>query len=275
MQVCWAWRDYFSPKGQATGDDFHTIVLCSASKRVEGAEMSKGGYIQGAGDDNESWSLGLNPTIFWENKDTIFNTQEEELPDLIEDLVQKCRTQNSTDQATLVRPTRNIYISKDKAASADYSFDLIINCNNVAGSPEENPRILNLGCGVKKLGSRDLRNVLGKVKEFILSRLGPDPSRSLLVTCETGRDLSAGAVLMIICLFYNDNGKIAHSLDTKIIKRLTLFIAGEYVGLRPDSPIDKQFIKQRLVWIITSDHDVNPSRSTLQSVNSFLMQRPD
>ncbi|KAK2761150.1 hypothetical protein FQN54_001671 [Arachnomyces sp. PD_36] len=259
MQIHWAWRNYFSPRNKTTttDNDFHTIVLCSASKRVVGAEMSEGGYIQGAGDDSESWSLGLTPTIFWENKNEIFNTKEEELPELIEDLVQKCRTQNSAGQATLIRPTRNIYISKvQEDADHAASFDLIINCNtNGAGSPEENPKILNLGCGVKKLGSRDLRNALGKVKKFIVSQLGTDPSRSLLVTCETGRDLSAGTILMIICLFYNDNG--------------------EFVGLQADSPIDKQFIKQRLVWIITSNHDVNPSRSTLQSVNSFLMQRPD
>lgn len=213
MQIFWAWRNYFSPESQDTGDDFHTIVLCSASKRVEGAEMSEGGYIQGAGDDSESWSLGLNPTIFWENNSKIFSTKEEELPDLIEDLVQKYRTQISTDRATLIGPTRNIYISK-VTEDADYanSFNLIINCNSSTVLPEENPKILNLGCGVKKLGSRDLRNVLGEVKEFIVSQLGTNPSRSLLVTCETGRDLSAGAVLMIICLFYNDNGKIAHSL---------------------------------------------------------------
>lgn len=207
MRVCWAWRSNFSPESQVTGDEFHTIVLCSASKRVEGAEMSEGGYIQGAGDDSESWALGLNPTIFWENKNKFFNTKEEELPDLIEDRVQKYRTQNFTAQVNLIRPTRNIYISKVKE-DADYAntFDLIINCNSKV-LPDENSKILNLGCGVGKLGSRDLRNVLERVKDFIVPQLGTNPSRSLLVTCETGRDLSAGAVLMIICLFYNDIGK--------------------------------------------------------------------
>ena len=39
--------------------------------------------------------------------------------------------------------------------------------------------------------------------------------------------------------------------------------------------VGKQFIRQRLAWIVSSKHDVNPSRSTLQSVNAFLMQPPD
>lgn len=215
MQVFWAWRNYFSPRSQID-NDFHTIVLCSASKRVEGAEMSEGGYIQGAGDDSECWSLGLNPTMFWENSIKIFRTKEEELPELIEDLLKKYRTPNPADQATLIRPTRNIYISKVKEDEDHAStFDLIINCNSNTVSPEENPKILNLACRDAKLGSRDLRNVLGKVKDFVVSQLGSDPSRPLLVTCETGRDLSAGAILMILCLFYNDNGKISHSSKTK------------------------------------------------------------
>jgi tRNA A64-2'-O-ribosylphosphate transferase len=38
--------------------------------------------------------------------------------------------------------------------------------------------------------------------------------------------------------------------------------------------IDKKFIRRRLGWISTSLPNANPSRATLQSVNSFLMKRP-
>lgn len=55
---------------------------------------------------------------------------------------------------------------------------------------------------------------------------------------------------------------------------LGLTLKGEFVGLRTQS-VGKQFIRQRLAWIVSSKHDVNPSRSTLQSVNAFLMQPPD
>ena len=171
--------------------------------------MSEGGYIQGAGDDSESWSLGLTPSVFWENKTKIFSTKEEELPELIEELVQQSRAQISAEQATLIGPTRNIYIGKVRAAAEDRAgFDLVINCNGDTVPPEEeNRKILNLSCGVRKLGSRDLRNVLDQVKDFVKRELESDPSRSLLVTCETGRDLSAGTILTVLCLFYNDNGK--------------------------------------------------------------------
>ena len=39
-------------------EDYHPIICCTSSRRViAGAEMSEGGYIQGAGDDTEHWAL--------------------------------------------------------------------------------------------------------------------------------------------------------------------------------------------------------------------------
>ena len=37
--------------------------------------------------------------------------------------------------------------------------------------------------------------------------------------------------------------------------------------------IDKAFIRRRLAWITTAIPEANPSRSTLQAVNSFLIRR--
>ena len=37
--------------------------------------------------------------------------------------------------------------------------------------------------------------------------------------------------------------------------------------------IDKSFIRRRLAWITTAIPEANPSRSTLQAVNSFLIRR--
>ena len=45
-------------------ENYYPVILCSASRRVLGAEMSEGAYIQGAGDDSEGWSRGLTPILF-------------------------------------------------------------------------------------------------------------------------------------------------------------------------------------------------------------------
>lgn len=171
--------------------------------------MSEGGYIQGAGDDSEGWAHGLTPPVFWANQAVLKQTTEEDLPDLISELVKQYRQQSAGQSATLVSPTRNLFIGQTDALVDDTSrYDLVIDCNGNPTPVEGNEKRLNLGCGSLKLGSRDLRKSLDKVQEFVSAQLGTHPSRSLLVTCDTGKDLSAGALLAIICLFYKDDGNV-------------------------------------------------------------------
>ncbi|KAF7518405.1 hypothetical protein PCG10_000429 [Penicillium crustosum] len=255
IQIAWANRTYFHPEGLQTSGDYNLLVLCSASRRVHGAEMSEGGYIQGAGDDSEAWAHGLTPPVFWANQAILKSTPEDELPELIDRLVAEHKLLDVAQDATLISPTRNLYIGSGVGVDAGGRYDLVIDCNGSAADVEGNAKRLNLGCDSGKLGSRDLRKCLEKVREFIGARLGADSSLSVLVTCENGKDLSAGTLLAIVCLFYNDEG----GFDASLSKRA----------------ISKQFIRQRLAWLVSSKHDVNPSRATLQSVNAFLMQPPD
>ncbi|KXG49944.1 Initiator tRNA phosphoribosyl transferase [Penicillium griseofulvum] len=256
IEIAWANRTYFHPADLHTSDEYNLLVLCSASRRVHGAEMSEGGYIQGAGDDSEAWAHGLTPPVFWANQAILKNTPEDELPELIDRLVAEHKLLDVAQDATLISPTRNLYIgSTGEGVSAENRYDLVIDCNGSAAAGEGNAKRLNLRCDSGKLGSRDLRKCLDKVRDFIGARLGADPTLSVLVTCENGKDLSAGTLLAIICLFYNGEG----GFDASLSKRA----------------ISKQFIRQRLAWLVSSKHDVNPSRATLQSVNAFLMQPPD
>lgn len=214
IKIAWANRSYLYPADLHKGDGYNLFVLCSASKRVHGAEMSEGGYIQGAGDDSESWAHGLTPPVFWENKSALLATDEEELPDRIQELMAKQRSQKTDHQAIRVAPTQNLYISRTSSLSTDSDgYDLVIDCNASPQASEGNAKRLNLGCGSAKLGSRDLRKSLDQVKTFVNTTLLSNPAQSLLVTCETGKDLSAGALLAILCLFYNDDGEQLRKLD--------------------------------------------------------------
>ncbi|EKV12617.1 TRNA a64-2'-o-ribosylphosphate transferase [Penicillium digitatum PHI26] len=255
IQIAWANRTYFHPADLHTSDEYNLLVLCSASRRVHGAEMSEGGYIQGAGDDSEAWAYGLTPPVFWANQAVLKSTPEDELPGLIDRLVAEHKLLGMAQDATLIAPTRNLYIGSGGGVNDGGRYDLVIDCNGSATAVEGNAKRLNLGCDSGKLGSRDLRKCLDKVREFTGDHLGANSSLSVLVTCENGKDLSAGTLLAIICLFYSDEG----DFDASLSKRA----------------ISKQFIRQRLAWIVSSKHDVNPSRATLQSVNAFLMQPPD
>lgn len=212
--------------------------------------MSEGGYIQGAGDDSEGWSHGLTPQVFWANKPGLFQTPEEDLPELINALAQEHRNQGSGKQATRVAPTQNLYIGQtDPHINNSGLYDLIIDCNGDPAGSEGNPKRLNLGCGHSKLGSRDLRKSLDKVQGFVSSQLSSNPSQSLLITCESGKDLAGGAVLAVLCLFYTEDGNsISNSnLCLSLTLRRGIFcISGttkNRQAIHPPTPCLDSFIK--------------------------------
>jgi len=246
-------------------EKFHPIICCTASRRVPGGELSEGGYIQGAGDDTENWAHGLTPPLFWRNKETLLATAEYDMPELIESLVKEAKS--SGDGAHLIRsvkPTTILFVAPT---------------GSIAGSEaEKNTCIINLlpkttdqstwqtsltrvdvGLGPHKVGSRNLRTSLPFIIGFIKKALDCSKSETLakfkiIVACESGKDLSIGVALAISCLFFDDEG-------------LLLVDAGKAPR------IDKNFIRSRLGWCSTSMPDANPNRATVQSVNSFLMER--
>ncbi|KAI9837480.1 MAG: hypothetical protein M1819_007128 [Sarea resinae] len=240
-------------------DDFHPIILCTASRRVRGAEASEGGYIQGAGDDSEGWAKGLTPQLFWENKDMLLRTVEEDLPDITASLIADTKgTAGSGTGAVQIYPTSDIFLgtlATVQAASPD-DFNLFVVCSEKpmeAIDDATRKRVLHLQCTQGKLGSRDLRVQLPKVKAHLASA----PSRQrILFACPTGKDLAVGAALMTLCIFYGDDGLFTPPIPDR------------------DSMIDKQSIRKKLSWIMASFPEANPSRSTLQSVNSVVMERP-
>ena len=230
--------------------DFHPIVLCTASRRVRGAEASEGGYIQGAADDHEAWSHGLTPALFWSHKDNLLQTNEEDLSTKIASLVSQDRVTDAV--TTLIKPTSNLYVSASENIDLT-SFDTVISCTP---QPLQQPLLkdagvkayLHLPCQPGKLGSRDLRNQLAALRSLPSTTAG-----KTLICCPTGKDLSVGTALAYLCLYAAEDGTINLSQP------------------REARYIDKVLIKQRLSWVTTSNPALNPSRATLQSVNSVLM----
>ncbi len=258
VRLLWAVNGEWDAGGELAfreGGNLNLLVLCSASRRVTGAEVSEGGYIQGAGDDSEGWSRGLTPQLFWKHKNMLMDTNEEGLPHLIRELIREEKEMQMVHDTVLVKPTMNIYIG-DGERSFDDGFDFVINCDGDHVSPflVEHDNYLALHCRWGKLGSKDLRDKLNTAKSSAAAILKRKPDSCILVTCSTGKDLSVGVALALLCLLFEDSGSL---------------------NLSPrQGTIDKAFVKTRLAWIASSKPDANPSRSTLQAVNSFLMDRP-
>lgn len=208
MQLSWINRDTDLFERRNRSQDCHLVLLCSASRRVTGAEMSEGGYIQGAGDDSEGWSLGLTPELFWQNQDLLFRSGEEELGGLIDSLILNSKKASSGTEPVLIKPTKSLYLCQSTSHSA-HGFDLVIDCSASQHCPDEKRKILSLQCPNGKLGSRDLRNKLVQVRTFLDVNKDAIEARKLLITCSTGKDLSVGVALAVLCMHYDNSGQYA------------------------------------------------------------------
>lgn len=209
MRPMWITRDSSILEGRPEFKGFHTVVLCTASRRVRGTEVSEGGYIQGAGDDSEGWSRGLTANLFWKHKDMLMSTNEQNLPDMIAELKCAEKTTPLVSEPTLIRPTNWLFIDQIQALSdaALEKVDSLITCSQktqITRLPAFNGKHLHLECRERKLGSRDLRKELSKLVHF-MSHLRP-PKR-LLVACTTGKDLGVGVILAILCLYTDEQGR--------------------------------------------------------------------
>ncbi|OQO04729.1 hypothetical protein B0A48_09652 [Cryoendolithus antarcticus] len=187
-------------------DDAYTrVILCTASSCASESSSLGAAYVQGAADDSETWACGLDAVAFWTNAEALLATCEDALPETIASLVEMTTTSSRLPRH--ISPAQSLAIS-DNAALSDPGFSLqnydVIVCiattlptalqGNGSGLAR---RVIHLPCGTGKLGSRELRLYLPKLEK--LPRLEPT-AQTVLVTCDTGRDLSVGAALAILCI---------------------------------------------------------------------------
>lgn len=255
LRPIWVTQQSSLPESSPKFSDFHPIVLCTASRRVRGAEASENGYIQGAADDHEAWSHGLTPPVFWKHKDLLMSTSEEDATDVISKLIKEQRSSCAT--ASLIQPTSQLYISSSDNVQFS-GFDVVVSCTPEPLAPSALKEAgvkhyLHLKCQSGKLGSRDLRTQLAHLPPFFASLPAPSAQGNMFLCCPTGKDLSVGVALAILCLYTTESGTI----DTSRRKEAR--------------EMGKALIKQRLSWVTTSNAALNPSRATLQSVNAMLL----
>ncbi|KAK9477753.1 tRNA A64-2'-O-ribosylphosphate transferase [Lipomyces japonicus] len=256
LRPIWITPDSSLPLSPPEFEEFYAIVLCTASRMVlDGTERRQGfTYVQGAADDHEEWASILTPSLFWDNRQILLNSSDDEIEKLIlsnQLVVAGNNLQKS--ELDLSQITNNLTIGKhtDLSYVAYAKYDTIIDLStaHTSLSAEElaKRKIFKLAIPSGKKGSKQFRNDLELIQNFYKQA---QPSE-LLIVCDTGNDFSVGAALAINVLHFTGSGELKDSQHE--VQR-----------------IDKEFIRKRLTQIILH-RKVNPSRATLQAVNAFLM----
>lgn len=214
LRPSWVHPSSTSTHKSIPSTEYHNVLCCTASRRVFGAEMTEDGYIQGAGDDSEGWSNGLTPTLFWRHRELLAAAQEE-FPDLIQELIETDQDYGAAGSDTVEVGPTGLYIGTLSCVAQAERFDGIVICggNALSKRPQETRhsngnRTLYLQCGDGKLGSRALRSQLPRIPPFIASLPHCGLPPKVIFVCPTGKDLSVGVMLVVLCLFFDDNCKL-------------------------------------------------------------------
>jgi tRNA A64-2'-O-ribosylphosphate transferase len=187
------------------------------------------------------------------HKAELLSAAEVDLPGLITSLV----TNYSSDTADICSLTKHLLVTSLPASSGGAGVHaLVVRILPSVTEPDTwltSKAEMDVGLGKSKQASRNLRIALPAICERAhqaFASAGPD--RQVLVACESGKDLSVGLALALDCWCFDDSGQLRPDGGKKIM-------------------FTKDSIRVRLSRIMTAMPGANPSRATLQSVNSFLM----
>ena len=264
------------------------IILCTVSYQAQdGLDKQFGfSYVQGAADDHELWSNGLTPTTFWSNVDELTDKSktDEELVAITRRLLNEDNTHTngskleeilvSTDKITpelvLGRALDNSVINNKLRFQLSRQYSLVIILSDtirvdkdVTSSGEEAAscdqalvKIYHLQSQTKK-GSRELRTKLPEILTEVSNTLKKGCQLPILICCNSGTDLSIGVLLAVLSRHYSQDWSLLPVEDA---------ISNPPIAT-------KTTIRKHLTRIIAhlGGRNINPSRATLNSVNSFLM----
>lgn len=293
---CWMWP---GKTGRVTVEDSHFSICCASASTKSKVPLGwtfGGPYVQGAGDDHELWAGelcggALDHDVFWDiiyperrpglrvvddAGDICLWLSEEELITRIEQIY--AGTKRAVDvplditrlgdtgiylgkitedvalerlvaevpgvsSVVVLSPKYTVKRNTEEKKSARADSDSATATDSATYSiPTDGISINSFLVESSKKGSKQLRQILPGAAAAI-----PCPKAPVVVLCDTGKDLGVGVVLCLLGRHYT-----------------SAWVA------TPSPAVNKDVIKQHLNRMLEF-RKVNPSRNTLQSVNTFLM----
>ncbi|PHH70142.1 hypothetical protein CDD80_6209 [Ophiocordyceps camponoti-rufipedis] len=251
LRPLWIGPDSPLPGPGPIFEDYTPVICCSAS-RVEAEGERTAGYVQGAADDAENWALGLTPSIFWRNVDALLAASDAHLPSLIATLITESRTTTSkaSKQPRQLTPSLSVTALPLPPPTPETCQIALTATPTPPQTWIQSRNRMDVGLGRHKKASRNLRLALPDVCGFVARFVAAGGGR-VMVGCESGRDVCVGAALALLCRVVDEGGCLRVMDEGR--------------------PLTKAVVKARLAAIMAAFPEANPSRQTLQSVNSFLL----
>lgn len=288
-------EDFFEFETKDKHKAYFSIVCLTASKKVKSPDDSQitvrypnksvsWTYIQGSADDHELWATkdicnGKFDSIFFWNH--VYHSKGELNNKVIDEETGYFHDWMSDEE--LIKEINAIYNTNNrvKLASLKINLDLnevknSINDTNILigtidqnldfnaftdaypdikqviifsetfafqNTPDEKKiQIYQYKVGADKKGAKKLREIFPSLVPQLSLK------EKLLILCENGKDISAGLTLLLLCGFFNLSWELQTHKNT----------------------VNKDLIKLQLS-LLNEVRKVNPSRNTLQSINSYLM----
>ncbi|KAI9294166.1 initiator tRNA phosphoribosyl transferase [Neoconidiobolus thromboides FSU 785] len=240
---------------------FLPLILITASNpnranlKFQNKHQIEFNYIQGAGDDEESWAKGIKWQSYWENVDSIlkyktddqilslFKTDSEELR------FKSIKNQNNMDFIADSKVAIGNWKSGDPNNPGLRQIDLVINCCDQEYTAEKfNQKYLFLNIKEGKKGKEELFQSIDKVLKYLQNN--SEHVKSILCHCIQGKDRSVGIALAILLRFMGEDGKLNFQLKQRTV--------------------DKQEMKNLIIHLLNYRPNIMPTRSTIKKVIAYF-----
>ncbi|CAK8579497.1 unnamed protein product [Lathyrus sativus] len=276
--------------------DFTPIILVSASSSSNGVSQHNRttsefswNYIPGAGDDEESWSRGLTPPLFWNHVYDLINSGPEMCNQKVADIVEKSRVRRayrgenapqirvkslSHEEPSLASDISNIEVDANESCddfevswlgstnlavgASQFAIDAadvdcILNCDSesISVSLPSTDAYLHLPMVSSKFDRFSIFNNLSKAVSF--AKFNLSQGKRLLVCCNNGEDISVCVCLAILMSLFDEKGTFDDGESFNIIH------------------VSKWDMRRRLVFVCKFATNARPSRGNLRQVFNFLM----
>lgn len=201
--------DVFLEEAPAFPQDYHTIIICTASFPAQDGQNSiRGGvsYVQGAADDHELWAGNLTPELFWSHKELHELTTDTSIRAMIESL-----RPAEFEKPQMTTLTKYLTLANREIAGGP-TIDLRENSSSKWAIP------------AGKKGARLLSNHLNPICDYFQTN-GP----YVTILDNDNSDAGVAVALMLDSLFFTESG--------------------EPVGSRRSSHVPKDEVSRRLAKI--------------------------